>query len=466
MSNLIALFSWPFIAAAILFALPTKHLKKLAILFSLLPLLWLIVHHAGWVGSQVSYSWLPPLSVNFHLKVDELTLLFLYLTAIIIPVSLLSSSETAPYPNMIYGLILLLEGLLFGFFMAGDLVMFTIFWEAMLVPLYFLIALWGGKERRIAALKFIVYMIAGSALLIAAVLALYLSASSFNIEELAKTASGSPYAPWICAIFILAFAVKTPLFPFHAWLPDAYTQASTPATILLSAILSKAGIYGFIRIVFSFFPTLAQAWSPWILGLAIFGVFYGAFAAWMQKDYKRLIAYSSFSHVNFILAGLFVFAAPAHTGAILQAFNHGITIASLFLVAGWLEERLGTTQMGQTGGLCKFMPHLCWLTLFFVMSNVGLPGLNNFVGEILILFGLFKENPWLAAILSLSVIIVVVYMLRWMQKMYFGAPSFFQDSWVDIKCKEFLIATPLVLLILWIGIYPQPLLKFIQEIRL
>jgi NADH-quinone oxidoreductase subunit M len=278
---------------------------------------------------------------------------------------------------------------------------------------------------------------------------------------LSKTASASPYAYWIFAAFVLAFAVKTPLFPFHAWLPEAYYQASLPGTILLSALLSKAGIYGFLRIVLELFPEHLKAASPYLLTLAIIGVFYAGFIAWVEKDYKKLIAYSSLSHVNFILAGIFVWSPPAQAGAILQAINHGITITGLFLAAGWLEQRLGTTTI-KVSGLAKFLPYLCWLTMIFVLSAIALPGTNSFIGEFMVLLGLFKENPWAAAVLTLSVILSVMYMLRWMQRVYFGEPSFFHERWVDLKFKEALIALPLVLLILWIGIYPAPVLNQIK----
>ena len=236
---------------------------------------------------------------------DFVSWVFLWLTALIIPISFLAvKEENLPLPHVFYALILLLEGLLFGFFTARDLVAFTLFYEAMLLPLYFIISIWGGSQRRHAAIQFLIYMVAGSALMIAAILALYQIGGSFNLDHLANLKAPLPYAPWIFAIFLLAFAVKTPLFPFHIWLPDAYCQAPTSGTILLSALLSKAGIYGIYRIVMGLFPDLLKAGMPWLLGLSIAGVLYGALAAWRQQDFKRLIAYSSFSHVNFILVGL------------------------------------------------------------------------------------------------------------------------------------------------------------------
>lgn len=473
MQILMWLFIIPFIASIIVFSLPfisTKAMKMIGFILSLIPLALLIYNHSHWIGSQVEYPWFPAISISFYLSVDSLSLVFLYLTAIVIPISILSvQREQLSFPNVLFGLILLLQGLLIGFFTARDLAIFVFFFEAMLLPLYFIINLWGGPGRQTAALEFLIYMIAGSALLIAAVLFLYSAnvsmngASTFNIDVLSKISHLAPHSAWLGAIFALAFAVKTPLFPFHAWLPNAYYEASTAGTILLSALLSKAGIYGFLRIGIELFPNLLKEWSPLLLGLAIVGVFYGGLAAWMQKDFKRLLAYSSFSHVNFILVGAFVWSETAHTGAILQAFNHGITITALFLVAGWLQARIKSTKIKQVSGIAKFLPHLCWLTLFFVLSNVALPGTNNFVGELLILFGLFGHHPWLTAFLGLTVVLSVMYMLRWMQDTYFGPPTFFQDSWIDIRAKEIAIALPLVALILWVGIYPSPMLKQIQS---
>jgi len=436
-------------------------MKFIAFALSLIPLAFLLAFNTQLIGAEVNLPWFPAVGIQFHLAIDAISLVFLFLTAIIIPIVILVTSST----TLFYLLILLLEVLLFGFFTARDLAVFTIFWEAMLLPLYFIISLWGGAFRYSAALKFLIYMIAGSSLMVAAVLALYFAGgNTFEMSALASSAETLPYAKWIFFVFLLAFAVKTPLFPFHAWLPDAYVEAPIGGTILLSALLSKAGIYGIFRIGLGLFPHFLQEWSPFLLTLAIIGVLYGGMAAWMQKDYKRLIAYSSFSHVNFVLAGLFVWSQTAHSGALLQAFNHGITIAGLFLVAWWLEERLGSRVIGKVSGLAQFMPILCWLTLVFVLSSVALPGTNNFIGELMILLGVFGHNPWQAAVLGLTVILSVIYMLRWMQKVYFEKPNFFQERWVDIRGKELALALPLILLILWIGIYPAPLLKPIQEV--
>ncbi len=463
MTLLTLLLVIPFVSAAAVFLIRSK---ALALTLSLIPLPILLYGHF----QDVSYPWIPALSVNLHLGVDALTLLFLYLTAIVIPLAIYAFHGPSPQP--FYSLALLLQGFLIGFFTARDLVVFTVFWEAMLLPLFLIITFWGGARKESAGLKFITYMIAGSSLMVAGVLLLYFTVdvATFDFAALAKSAGNSPYAPWIFAVFLLAFAVKTPLFPFHAWLPEAYTQAPLAGTILLSAILSKAGIYGVLRIGMEFFPVQLKEWSPLLLGLAIAGVLYGALAAWVQSDFKRLIAYSSFSHVNFILAGIFIFNDTAQTGALLQALNHGITIAALFLSVGWLEERLGSTSFEAGSGLAQYFPKLCWITFLFVLANVALPGTNNFIGEFLILFGVFDGAPWLALLLGLSVILSAVYMLRFMQNVYFSQPSLREAPWQDIGIKEFAVALPLAGLILWIGLYPAPIIERIvpaaQEVTL
>lgn len=467
------LLIFPFcVAVALCLAsfLSEKNLWRLSVGASLVPLLLLLINYDHWIGETIEYPWLPHVSIAFHLSVDSLSLFFVMLTAVVVTISIFSMPTSGlKTPHFFYGLIFLLEGLLFGFFTARDLVVFTLFWEAMLLPLFFIIQLWGGEWRFAAALQFIVYMIGGSILMVAAVIALYVAAGamtgnpSFDLDQLEKLSFHDPLSTIVFAIFLLAFAVKTPLFPFHAWLPDAYSEAPFTGTILLSAVLSKAGIYGFLRIGLGLFPDLAEQWSTLLLVLSIIGVFYGGILAWTQTDVKRLIAYSSFSHVNFILAGLFMGNALAYSGVVLQSFNHAITIAALFLAVEWLEKRIGSRSMNQASGLATYLPKLCWITLVFVLSAVALPGTNTFVGEIMILLGIFHQHPALASLLATSVILSVLYMLRWIQKVYFENPSPFQDNWKDLQGKEMSIALALIALIFWVGIYPAPLLQRIPS---
>lgn len=446
---MIWLFLIPFLGALVTAFIKNK---PLAVLISLSPLAFLLFGNL----TPETYSWFPPLSIVFDLKIDGMSRIFLYLTAIIIPIALIVSKPS------FYSLILFLEGLLIGFFTARDLVFFTIFWEAMLLPLYFLINLGNQPERQSAAMKFLLYMFAGSVLMVAAIIALYLAHGTFDMEKLSSLAAATPNAYLIFGIFALAFAVKTPLFPFHAWLPDAYEEAPTAGTILLSALLSKAGIYGFLRIGLQLFPSIMADLSLPLISLAIIGVLYGALAAYQQNNFKRLIAYSSFSHVNFILAGIFTGNEIAIQGAILQAFNHGIIITGLFLVSGWLEHRLNSTSLFSASGLANFFPRLATLTFIFILASIALPGTNSFIGEVLILYGLFANSPWLAAILGSSIILSAAYMLRWMQNTYFQAPTPPPLNTSDIGIKNILIALPLVLIIFWIGLYPHLLLKEIS----
>lgn len=449
-----------------------KRVQQFAIGWSLWPLFLLIYAHKDLLGMQLLAPWLSQLGIDFYLKIDALSLPFLYLTAIVVPISLCvvrGNNNKMALSFQFYGLVLLLEAFLIGFFTARDLVLFVVFWEAILFPLYFIILFWGGSGRQKASLKFLIYMIAGSALMVVAVLGLYFLSTttgkgSFNLDLLTAMSIPMHYQKMLFAIFLLAFAVKTPLFPFHAWLPSSYTQAPTTGSILLAALLSKAGIYALLRIGVELFPTPLSEWSPFLAVVATCGVLYGAMAAAVQNDFKQLIAYSSLSHVNLILVGLFIWDPMAHTGAMLQAFNHGITITALFVVAQWLEDRIGSTSIGQVSGLAKYMPQLCWISLIFVLASMSLPSTNNFIGELLIFVSLFKANALLTAVLALSVIFSAIYMLRWMQKMYFEEPMPFQSSWADIGKRELLIAFPLIFLIFWAGLYPAPLLQQIEPV--
>lgn len=450
---IIWLFIIPFIGAGCASYLRNK---ALAVFFSLIPLFLLLFGSFSYFeGSH--YAWFPPLSIDFSLKIDNLSLIFLYLTAIVIPIAIIISKPP------LYALILFLQGLLIGFFTAGDLVFFTIFWEAMLLPLYFLMNLGNKPEKYTASLKFLIYMFAGSVLMVVSLIAIYLENHTFDIASLGGVAENHPFSVVVFTLFALAFAVKTPLFPFHAWLPETYDQAPTSGTILLSALLSKAGIYGFIRVGAGLFPKAMALYSFPLTALAIFGALYGGIAAYRQSNFKKIIAYSSFSHVNFILAGIFIGTDTALNGAVLQSFNHGIIITGLFLVSGWLEMRLNSTSIYSAGGMAKYFPRLCWLTLIFALASVALPSTNGFIGELLILLGIFSVSKWLAATLALSVIIGAAYMLRYMQTLYFNAATRLPLNQYDIDLKSILIALPLVLIIFWIGVYPSTLLNLIVK---
>lgn len=468
-------FLMPFLSGVILCLLgkwEETRVRRIAALLSSLHLLMLVFPTAeGWIGKSWSLPWIPVLSIEIYLSIDSLSFIFLLLTALVVPVSILAregSEIKSTRPPFFYALILWLQGLLFLFFSAKDLVLFIICWEAMLLPVYFLMVLRGDEANRRAAFQFLLYMMTGSSLLLLAVLTLYFSstfpdAGSFRFEALAPFAEQFPQAIGVAVIFFVAFAVKTPLFPFHAWLPSTYANSPVEVTILLSALLSKAGIYGFLRIGGELFPHGLEVCAPWLIGCGLVGVLYGGCAAWMQEDYKRLLAYASLSHVNFLLLGVFLWQGVGREGAILQAFNHGITITGLFLVTGWLESRLGSTNLSLYQGVMQFMPHLSWVTFIFILSSIALPTTNTFVGEWLILLGLYDQSPILAAIAGLTVILSPMYMLFLMQRLYLGPSHSFQHTWRDMNYREWSVALPLIILIFGLGIYPKPALQLIAQ---
>lgn len=456
MVSLYLLLLIPFACAILAWCLLNLN-RYTASLLGAIPLLLLLLG----VQNSLDLSWIPSLNIQFSLRVDGISRLFIYLTAIIIPLVLFTSSDEEQAPRF-FGTVFLLQGLLFGFFLASDLVLFTVFWEAMLLPLFYLLLMFGSVDRQKAAMRFLVYMLAGSCLLVAGVISLYFNADPHTFALEGLRAQAGTYAPWIFFVFLVAFAVKTPLFPFHAWLPDAYTQASTSGTILLSALLSKAGIYGIYRIGLGLFPDQMLAYSIPLTVIAIVGVLYGGFLAWSQEDYKRLIAYSSFSHVNFILAGLFAWSAVAHQGALLQVFNHGVTITALFLIVHYVHERIHSSHLSAGGGITSLLPKLGWTALFFMLASVALPGTGNFVGEVLILFGLFGQSGRLAAFLGLSLILGAAYMLRFHHRLFFGSVNPHMPAMQDLQWNEWVPLWILVFFVLWVGLHPAPLFQWME----
>lgn len=466
MLNLAYLIALPFLGAAALFLTPARFAKWGAFAISLLPLGMLLYGNSAWIGQEINVPWVPMLHLYFHLSVDPLSFIFLLLTALIIPIAIMGSEEDPS--SSYFCMILWVEAFLIGFFTSQDLVLFVLFWEAMLLPLYFMILRWGKHERYLTSLKFIIYMVLGSFLLIAAVLALHgavLSSqgvASFDIKTLASAIPNLTSPGLVFFIFFLAFAVKTPLFPFHGWLPDTYTFAPLSGSILLSALLSKAGIYGFIRIGYGLFPEQLQASSGWLLSLALIGVLYGALTAWSQTDFKRVVAYSSLSHVNFILAGIFALSPLSIEGAVLQSVNHGITVTALFLAVSWIAKRISSTSYLSGGGLANVFPHLTWVSLIFMLSAVALPGTGSFVGEFMILVGLYGHSRLFTACFAVTVILTAIYMLYWMQTLFFGKTSSDINTDKDLTLKEWALSLPLLALIGVIGLYPAILLDSLK----
>jgi NADH-quinone oxidoreductase subunit M len=361
---------------------------------------------------------------------------------------------------------LLLEGGMIGVFLALDLLLFYVFWEAILIPMYFLIGIWGGPRRIYATLKFVLFTMAGSVLMLLAMITLAVfhrgATGQLTFDLLELIAAPVPYGLqlWLFGAFALAFAIKVPMFPLHTWLPDAHVEAPTAGSVLLAGILLKMGTYGFLRFALPLFPEAAAAFSPLISVLAVIGIVYGALVSLAQDDLKRLVAYSSVSHLGFVMLGIFAMNLQAVEGSILQMVNHGLSTGALFLLVGVIYERCHTRMVGEFGGLSRIMPRFALCFLIVTMSSIGLPGLNGFVGEFLILAGTFRVHKGFAIAATLGIVLAAVYMLWMWQRVMWGEGRRSQHpGLVDLRPREVAMLVPVILLILWIGLFPNHLLR-------
>lgn len=414
---------------------------------------------------EINLPWINVASspIGFHIGIDGISILMVLLTTFLTPLAILSTWKAVD--EKIKGFMtffLLLETGLLGVFLALDLVLFYVFWEFTLIPMYFLIGLWGGERRVYAAVKFFLYTMAGSLLMLAGILWIGLQYGSFDLTQL----TGGGLIPataqlWLFGAFGLAFAIKVPMFPLHSWLPDAHTEAPTAGSVILAGVLLKMGAYGFIRFNLPLFPDAAVKMAPWMAALAVVGILYGALVAFRQKDVKRLVAYSSISHLGFVMLGIFALNLQGLQGAILQMVNHGLSTGALFLIVGMLYERRHTRLLENFGGLWKVMPLLGGLALITMLSSVGLPGLNGFVGEFTILLGAFSSSaigsPWFAGIATLGVILAAVYLFHMFQKLFLGPITHDENLKLkDVSLREVLILAPILIMSFWIGLYPKP----------
>ncbi|MEX0787404.1 MAG: NADH-quinone oxidoreductase subunit M [Anaerolineales bacterium] len=401
--------------------------------------------------------------IEYHLGVDGLSLLLLLLTTLLTPIAILSSWDAVQdRVKEFMAFFLLLEVGMVGVFVALDLFLFYIFWEFTLVPMYFLIGIWGGPRRIYAAIKFFLYTMAGSILMLLGILWLGVRGGTFSVPELTAAAAIPGGAQlWLFLAFAAAFAIKVPMWPLHSWLPDAHVEAPTAGSVILAGVLLKLGTYGFLRFNLSLFPAAAIRLAPWIGVLAVIGILYGAAVSFAQKDAKKLVAYSSVSHLGFVMLGLFALNPQGIQGGILQMVNHGLSTGALFLIVGMIYERRHTREMDAFGGLWKVMPVYAALTLIVTLSSMGLPGLNGFVGEFTILLGAFGSqalgSPWFAGLAALGVILAAVYMLTMFQKLFLGPVTKPENERLsDLTRREILTLVPLLILIFWIGLYPAP----------
>jgi NADH-quinone oxidoreductase subunit M len=427
-------------------------------------------------------SWIPSLGVHYHFGIDGISLVLILLTTIVGLIAIYCSyTAISERQKEYYVLLLLLQTFMIGTFCCLDLFLFYVFWEVMLVPMYFLIGVWGGQRRLYAAIKFFLYTLAGSVLMLLGIIALYFynttgflsypglgHAPTFSIEALTTVAAGMPLELqiWLFFAFFFGFAIKVPMFPFHTWLPDAHTEAPTAGSVILAAILLKMGTYGFVRFSLPMFPKAAQ--HPRVVGLmvalAIIGIVYGAMVTLVQKDMKRLIAYSSVSHLGFVMLGIFAFNMAGVQGGVLQMINHGISTGGLFLLVGVVYERRHTRMISEYGGLAKQMPLYATYFLILALSSMGLPLLNGFIGEFTILQGAFARNFWWAFFAASGIVLGAAYLLWLYQRIFFGEitnPA--NAKLADLTFREQLTLAPLVILALWIGLYPKPIFDVIRR---
>lgn len=410
-------------------------------------------------------EWIPQFGISLHFGMDGLSLLLVLLTAFLGILAVISSwKEIQERIGFFYfNLMWVLAGII-GVFLALDLFLFYFFWEMMLVPMYFLIALWGHENRVYASLKFFLFTQASGLLMLVAILGLYFvhgrstGIYTFNYSHLLNTSMGSGTAFWLMLGFLIAFTVKLPAIPVHTWLPDAHTEAPTAGSIVLAGLLLKTGAYGLLRFVIPLFPGIAFHFAPVAMILAVIGILYGAILAFAQTDLKRLVAYTSISHMGFVLLGVFAWNSLALQGAVMQIICHGINTGTLFFLVGALQERIRTRDLGHMGGFWSIMPRMGGAMLFFALASLGLPGLGNFVGEFLVLTGSYQANVTLTALASIGFVFATIYSLRIMQRVFHGTKAEYPPL-PDLSAREMAAAGIMIVALLWLGLNPQPILK-------
>ena len=411
--------------------------------------------------------WIPAFGIDYYVGVDGISLMLVVLTGFLTPIALLSSWAGVDHKVKEFCVfILALEAAMIGVFISLDLFLFYVFWDAMLIPMYFLIGIWGYDQRIYAAIKFMLYTMAGSVLMLIAILGLaYLHSEAtgsytFDLLRLYTLDIAPETQRWFFLAFTVAFAIKVPLFPFHTWLPDAHVQAPTAGSVILAGVLLKMGTYGLLRFSFPLFPAAAFEFAPWIALLAVIGIIYGALVAMVQPDMKKLVAYSSVSHLGFVVLGICAMNVQAVQGAIYQMLAHGVSTGGLFLIVGMLSDRRHTRLIAEFGGLKSVMPRLTAVFLIITLASIGMPGLNGFIGEFLIMLGAFRWDPRYVIAAGLGVILSAVYMLWMFQRVYYGAVTHEENATLpDLRRHEWASAVPLCAMALVMGIFPMLFLK-------
>ena len=425
----------------------------------------------GGAALDLNLNWVPSAGIHFHIGLDGLSLVLVLLTTFLVPIILLAAfKHDYENPSALYALVLFMQTGLLGVFTALDAFVFYFFWEVALIPIYFIAGAWGGARRVPVTLKFFLYTVAGSLLLLAGFVYLYLQTGTVGVGGLVSHSSelaafenlrlGAAQQSWLFWLIFAAFAVKMPIFPFHTWQPDIYTEAPTPGSMLLAGIMLKMGLYGCLRWLLPVVPLGVSHWQPVVLVLAVIGIIYGAIIAIRQPDIKRLIAYSSLSHVGLMIAGVFSLTQIGMQGAVIQMLAHGVNVVGMFFLADVIERRTGTRLIADLGGLTRRTPLLSLCFLVMLLSTVALPLTGGFVGEFLLLAGVYQYSPWLGAVAGLTIIFSAVYLLRMFQRVMLGPDSAYSDTMTDLSGGELLVLAPLVLLVFWLGLFPGTFLHF------
>ena len=472
---LTALLVWPAAGAIAVLLAPLRWAKHLALALSLaefaisIPMWWTFVPSEG-MQFRFDAAWMPAWGIRYTVAVDGISLFLVLLTTFLVPLSVLGSySYITTRERPFYALLLVLTSGMVGVFVSLDLFLFYVMWEVMLIPMYFIIGVWGGEQRLYAAIKFFVYTFFGSLLMLLAILALVhvvgqrTGVYSFSYEHvMTQLGDLGPSAYWLFGAFFLAFAIKVPIFPFHTWLPDAHTEAPTAGSVILAGVLLKMGTYGFLRFAFPFFPAVAlhPAVQTGIIALSLVGIVYGGLVAMVQPDFKRLIAYSSVAHLGFVMLGIWALTLQSVQGALLVMISHGISTGALFFIVGMLYERRHSRLITAFGGIARVVPMLAAVLTVVSLSSIGLPGTNGFVGEFLVLLGAFQTHPVAATVATSGVIIAAAYLLWALQRLIYNPldkPE--NEKLLDLTPRELAVLLPLLACILWIGVYPKPFLE-------
>jgi len=472
--TLTVLWLLPLLSAPLIAFMPPRFAKWMSVLASLVILLIAagvaFLFDSTWHGYQFEEQvpWIPQLHVFYHLGVDGISIWLVVLNALLTVIAVLATPLSTKNISKFLALMLAMSAGMTGVFLSVDLVLFYVFWEAMLIPAYFLLWMFGEGERPArAAIKFVLFTLAGSLLMLVGVIGEYVftGQQTFDLAQLATIPPSATIQFGLFFVFALAFAIKTPLFPFHSWLPDAYMAAPTPMLVLFAGVMGKAGAYGFLRIAVPLFPDPVGWWDwRWVVpALAVAAIIWGALMAIVQRDMKLLVAYSSVSHMGFIVLGIFSYNIQGQQGAVLQMVNHGIIIPALFLFVAWIADRTGTRDRSALAGLAPRMPVLAGVFLIAVLAALGLPGLNSFVGEFMTLLGAWERAPVLAAIGAIGLVLAPVYLLRMFQGAMYGEPAGPRPSG-DIHAGQLALVAPLIILMFAIGLYPYALTQLMASV--